>query len=100
MGVWSVRNSVEGKVLVGACPNVAGRINRERFTLEMGSHPSRELQADWNRLGESAFVFEVLDTLEQPTEPGADPSEDLEELLAMWIDKLKLPAEKLYRERG
>ncbi|MDP2183714.1 MAG: GIY-YIG nuclease family protein [Actinomycetota bacterium] len=46
MGVWAVRNTVDGKALVGASPNAAGRLNRERFTLEVGDHPSRDLQAD------------------------------------------------------
>jgi hypothetical protein len=100
MGVWSVRNTVEGRALIGTAPNVAGRINRERFTLEMGSHPSRQLQADWNRLGAGSFAFDVIDTLEQPAEPEADPAEDLEALRIMWIERLGIPAEKLYPDRG
>ena len=64
MGVWAVRNVAEGKVLLGASPNAAGRLNREKFALDFGNHPSRALQADWNRLGPDAFAFEVLDTLE------------------------------------
>ncbi len=100
MGVWAVRNTTDGTMLVGASPNAAGRLNRERFSLETGSHLSRDLQADWNRLGEGAFVFEVLDTLDQPDDPDTDASEDLAELLAMWLDKLALPTEKLYADRG
>lgn len=99
MGVWSVRNKVDGKYLLGASPNVTGRLNRERFSLETGAHLSRELQADWNRLGKGSFVFEVLDTLEPPADPDADVSEELDALLAMWTDKLNLAADKLYRHR-
>lgn len=43
-----------------------------------------------------AHAFEVLDTLEPSEDLTADPADDLAELLAMWLDKLALPAEKLY----
>lgn len=100
MGVWAVRNTADDKVLIGASLNAPGRLNRERFTLENGSHPSRALQADWDRLGETAFTFEVLDTLDATDGPDDDASEDLAELRAMWLEKLALPAEKLYPARG
>lgn len=99
MGVYAVRNTVSGKTLVGASRNVAGRLNRERFQLDDGSHPSRPLQADWNDLGEDAFVFEVLDTLEPGDDPGADPEEDLAQLLEMWLDKLGLTEDMRYAAR-
>ena len=99
-GIYAVRNLVEGKILVGSSPNVAGRVNRERFSLENGGHFSRQLQADWNRLGPDAFTIEVLDTLEEPSDPDTDLAEELEELLGMWLDRLAIPAEKRYPLRG
>jgi hypothetical protein len=96
-GVFAVRNTAEGKALVGSSVNLPGMLNRQRFQLEAGGCPIRTMQADWDRLGESAFTFEVLDTLEPPDDdPSYDPAEDLAELLGMWIDRLGLPAEKLY----
>jgi hypothetical protein len=95
-GIYSVRNTVEGKALVGSSVNVPGMLNRLRFQLEASGCPIREMQADWDRLGEGAFAFEMLDTLEPPDDPTYDPAEDLAELLGMWIDRLDLPAEKLY----
>ena len=100
MGVWAVRNVAEGKVLLGASPNAAGRLNREKFALDFGNHPSRALQADWNRLGPDAFAFEVLDTLEPSDDPAADAKEELAELLDMWLAKLDVPGEQLYPQRG
>jgi hypothetical protein len=96
-GVFAVRNTVDGKVLVGSSVNVPGMLNRVRFQLQDGSAPFPELQADWTRLGESAFAFEVLDTLEPSDDPTADPADDLAELVDVWLDKLALPAEKLYQ---
>ena len=98
-GVFVVRNTVDGKVLVGSSVNLPGVLNRLRFQLEDGSSPFPELQADWDRLGERAFDFVVLDTLEPSDDLAADPADDLAELLNMWIDKLALPAEKVYTKR-
>ena len=98
-GVFAIRNTIDGKALVSASVNMPGMLNRMRFQLEMGSAPFPELQADWNRLGESAFTFETLDTLEPSDDPAADTQEELDELLGMWLDKLALPAEKLYQRR-
>lgn len=100
MGVWRVHNLAEDKSLVGASPNAAGRLNRERFSLEMGNHFSRGLQADWNRLGADAFAFEVLDTLEPSDDPDMDTAAELEEFLGMWLENLALPNEKRYPARG
>jgi hypothetical protein len=98
-GIYAVRNTVDGMALVGAAPNLPGRLNRERFSLDTGAHLSAPLQADWDRLGAEAFTFETLDTLEPSDDPTADISEELEELLGMWLEKLALPAAKLYPHR-
>ena len=95
-GVFVVRNTVDGKALVGTSLNLPGMLNRVRFELECHSSPFPQLQADWDRLGDGAFDFEVLDTLEPSDDLTADPADDLAELLAMWLDKLALPAERLY----
>lgn len=96
MGVYAIRNTVDGKVLIGTSPNLPGILNRHRFTLEMGSHTNRALQADWNRFGEGAFAFETLDVLEPSDDPGFDPADDLEALLAMWIERFGLTEAQRY----
>ncbi len=99
MGVWAVTNTAEGKVLLGASPNAQGRLNRERFALENGSHFNKTLVADWRRLGCEAFTFEVLDTLDASDDPDSDPAEELETLRQMWLDRLGLSDEQLYTAR-
>ena len=96
-GVFVVRNTVDGRALVGTSVNLPGMLNRLRFQLEDHSSPFPELQADWDRLGEGAFEFEILDTLEPSDDLAADPAEDLAELLEMWLEKLSLPAGKTYQ---
>ena len=96
-GVYRVRNTVNGKSLVGSSPNLPGMLNRQRFQLERGSHADPELQKDWNALGPEAFTFEVLDELDPSGEPGDDPADDLRVLLKMWIDNLEKSGERLYK---
>ena len=97
MGVYAVRNTVDGMVLLGGSTDLPGMLNRQRFQLENHASPYRQLQADWDRLGEGAFGFEVLDTLEPPDEPGFDATEDLAQLVEMWRERLGLAEEQLYR---
>jgi hypothetical protein len=99
-GVFRVRNTAAGKSLVGSTANLRGVLNRHRFQLERGSHPSRELQADWNALGPDAFEFEVLDQLKPSDKPDYDATEDLRVLKELWIEKLMASGELLYREAG
>jgi hypothetical protein len=62
-GVYCVRNTATGRVLLGSSVNLHGPLNRHRAELKLGSHRCEQLQADWNRLGEDAFAFEILATV-------------------------------------
>lgn len=40
------------------------------FSLRLGSHPNRQVQAAWAAHGESCFVYEILEVIEQdPANP-------------------------------
>jgi hypothetical protein len=95
MGVFRVRNTVNGKSFVGTSVDLPSMLNRQRAQLGFGGHPNRELQKDWKEMGEQAFAFEILDTLAPREEPGLDPADDLRALEALWLDKLSP-----YEERG
>jgi hypothetical protein len=97
-GVYRVRNTATGKSLVGSTANLPGILNRQRFQLENGSHPDRELQRDLDELGSDAFEFEALDRLEPQDAPTYDPTEDLRVLKEMWLEKLTASGEPLYRQ--
>jgi len=88
-GIFRVRNTINGRSVVGASLNLPGMLNRIRFQLEHGSHPDGELQNDWRAFGAEAFMFETLDQLAPSSDPGHDPTKDLQVLLQMWIEKLK-----------
>lgn len=99
-GVYQVLNTQSGKLLLGLSSNLAGVLNRHRFQLENGMHPDKELQADWSRLGASAFAFETLDVLKPSDDPDYNPSEDLRTLKGMWLEKLTASGAPLYRQSG
>lgn len=97
-GIYRVRNIKTGKSLIGSTANLPGMLNRQRFQLENGSHPDKELQRDWDELGPDMFEFDVLDQLESRNEPAYDPTGDLRALKEMWIEKIAASGESLYRQ--
>ncbi|MEJ2055322.1 MAG: GIY-YIG nuclease family protein [Calditrichaceae bacterium] len=96
-GVYRIYNIVNGKSFIGASPNIPGKLNGQKFQLELGSHPDKELQKEWKEFGAEAFRLETLDTLEPNKEPGYNPAEDLKILKLMWIEKLTAAGEPLYK---
>ncbi|CAM3281298.1 GIY-YIG nuclease family protein [Corallococcus soli] len=90
MGIYAIRNRVNGKVFVGHSLNLPAMFNRIRFEFAQRMHRVPELQADWEQHGEAAFSFEVLDQLEPLDEPGPTPPvEELKVLEQMWLERLK-----------
>ncbi|WP_374713573.1 DUF2087 domain-containing protein [Symbiobacterium terraclitae] len=87
-GVFQVRNSKNGMVWIGVTPNFRS-LNGHRFQLEMGSHKCRELQQAWNEFGPDAFVFEPLETLEEPETGYFDRDDALKKLKRKWLEKLQ-----------
>lgn len=96
MGILGIRNTDNGKMFLLAARNLPGIMNSQRFSLRHGSHPNRELQDDFRRLGEEVFSFEVLDTLEPKEGAGFDYSADLKALEEMWLERLRPYGDKGY----
>ncbi len=87
MGVFRVRNTASGKSFIGTSVDLTAMLNRQRSQLKMGGHPNREMQTDYNEVGEAAFEFEILDELPPSDSPTYDPKSDLRALEEMWIDR-------------
>ena len=99
MGVYQLRNTANGKLLIGASPDMRARMNRHKFELKIRSHRNRELQRDWDAHGSDGFVFEVLAELEPLDDPGYDPTDDLQALKQMWLDELQPYGDRGYHSR-
>lgn len=98
MGVYQVRNLVNGKIFVGSSLNLPGRINRHKFELNVGSENIKELQEDYNKFGEENFSFEIIDELKPKEDPEYNYKEDVAVLEQLWIEKLQPFAEKGYNK--
>jgi hypothetical protein len=99
MGVYQIKNLVNGKIFIGSSQNLPGKINSHRFQLKMGSHMNRVLQGEYTLLGEEKFSFTVLDYLEPKEDPKYDYTADLKVLEEMWIERIQPYGEKGYHRK-
>lgn len=77
--IYQIRHIESGKVYVGSAVNPRRRYRSHTQKLKRGTHHSRHLQSAWDKYGESAFVFEII-----------EPVLFVEDLLTReqyWIDK-------------
>jgi hypothetical protein len=106
MGVYQIKNNVNGKILIGGSLNLDGIYNREKFTLKLGMHINKDLQKDWKEFGEENFLFEVLEQIKPQEEIIINQDElkkykyKLEKLENKWLDKLEPYGEKGYNKQS
>ena len=96
MGVYQIRNMVNGKIYVGSSLNLRGIINRHTFQLKAGLHVNKPLQRDFLEVGEANFAFEILDILQPKEEGTGDYAEELKMLEELWRERLRLAIEAGY----
>ncbi len=99
MGIYQIKNLKNGKIFIGSAKNLPGKLNSAKFQLEHGSHPQRDLQKDFDDLGEKNFSFEAVDYLEPKEDTGYNYTKDLSVLEEMWLEKLQPFGEKGYNKR-
>ncbi len=99
MGIYQIRNLVNGKIFVGSSLNLHGKSNSFKFQLRSGLHVNSELQKDYSQFGEENFVFEIVDLLEPNEDPTFDYRDDLKVFLEMWMEKLQPYGEVGYNKR-
>jgi len=98
MGIFQIKNLVNGKIFIGRGLNVQGIINSAKFQLAHGSHINSELQKDYKHFGEQNFSFEVIDYLDPKEDPDYDYSRDLASLEEIWIEKLEPYGDRGYNK--
>lgn len=91
-GVFAVRCTATGEVWASASPNLDKQQNSTWFSLRLGLHPNRALQAAWTQHGEDAFSFEVLAELKPSDASDYAVRADLKSLEAEWRERLSAPA--------
>jgi len=95
-GVFQIVNTVTGKVLLGSSLNLEGPLNAHRFTLTIGSHRNRALQADWNTYGADAFRFAILEVVKVTDGPHFSLDDELTLLEQIWLEQLQPCGERGY----
>lgn len=60
-GIYHIKNSTNGKFYLGSAFNLIKRWSRHRSLLRYSRHPNSYLQAAWNKYGEAAFEFQILE---------------------------------------
>jgi hypothetical protein len=68
MGIYQIRNTVNGKIYIGSSRNIEGRWNRHQFELSMGMERNKVFESEWKEFGDKQFVFEILEQLEERVE--------------------------------
>lgn len=61
MGIYKIINVVNNKFYVGSAVNFSRRKARHFSELRNNKHNNRWLQASWNKYGEAAFLFAVVE---------------------------------------
>jgi hypothetical protein len=64
-GVFAVRCAASGQAWVASTRNLDKQQNGVWFMLRQGGHPNPAVQAAWREHGEGAFIYEILETLDE-----------------------------------
>lgn len=87
-GVYQIKNTVNGKILVDKTPNLKS-LNGRTLSLQMGTDKNKALQKEWNEFGADAFVMEILEVLKPNDNPFVSQKDELKKMVEHWIDKLQ-----------
>lgn len=96
--VYQIRNVRTGKLLVESTPNVKS-LNGRKMELARGAHQNARLRADLQAYGADAFVFEVLEILEEREEGLVWRRDALKQLEARWLERLQPYDDRGYNVR-
>ena len=98
MGVFQIRNTVNGKIFIESTSNLDKIWNRHLLQLTFGNHPNAGLQSDWKEFGEQSFVYEILAELPQEMRTRIDQNKELKLLEQLYIDDLQPYENKGYHK--
>ncbi len=93
--VFQIKNTANGKVLLGSSKNLEGPLNAAKFLLTTGHYYNKALQQDWNEYGADKFVFEILEEVEVKDDPNFNLDDELTLLEMIWLER-----QQPFGERG
>lgn len=96
-GIYAIANRVERKFYVGSSFDMETRTEGHKSRLRKGKHHSKRLQADWDRLGESAFCVMFLESVERKDELGERERFYMAAFDALRSYNTATPTERVYK---
>lgn len=96
VGVFQVRNTVNGKILISSSINLDAICNRIKVERKFGGHRNASLQHEWKEFGEDNFRFEILSEIGQKDGDNTDYNKEAKKLEEMFIEELQPFGEKGY----
>jgi len=63
-GIYKITNKLNGRIYIGSAKLFKVRWNQHSSSLRNQKHQNKFLQADFNKCGEDAFLFEVIEVTE------------------------------------
>ena len=77
-GIFRVRNTANGRVLLGSALDLHGPLNRVAFELDQKLGRHLDLSRDLEAYPRDSFVIEVIEEVERRDDPDFDPEHELE----------------------
>jgi len=79
-GIYEILNLENNKRYIGQSVNITSRWSQHRSSLRKGIHGNTYLQSSWNKYGEQAFVFRILELIDPNNKSLLNEREDY------WMD--------------
>lgn len=80
-GIYSITHIASGKLYIGSAINIEKRWSEHKAELRFKYHDNPRLQNAWNKYGEEAFIFQLLEEVIDPINLIAREQ--------FWMDKLQ-----------
>lgn len=65
IGVYQIRNIINDRVYVGSSMDISARWREHKYDLRMNNHRNQHLQNAYNKYGKDAFIYEVLELIDE-----------------------------------
>ena len=86
-GIFAVRCTATGQLWIASSMNLDAAQNSAWFSLRNGLYPNKSIQAEWNTHGDRAFVYEILEKLEDDVS-AIQINDVLKAKKRYWMDQL------------
>jgi len=87
IGIYAVRSTVSGHAWVGASKNLNAMKNSCWFQLRNRLHREQSLQREWDAQGEMAFLYEIVDRLDEDVH-AIEIDDQLRDKRSIWAAQL------------